>query len=216
MRDFLPPPRGPRKVKKLLAESYDTSKPVVIIGKGPSARHVPSSSEYYTCCLNTSGRLTDVVNFQFLGDYFIYEQMCAINGYFNKIENFIYPVEFNLENPQRKKSKDLINHDLKAGLNQFEYTFHFHKYPETEDIRMYTVINSGEVALAWLLEEGFKTFYTVGIDPYAPDNVRHHVFESNMEGQHIHPNMPGGMLIAYNRMIKRANLYGAEMKEYQV
>ena len=215
MKDFLPPPRPPRKNKKLLANTYDRSKPVIIIGKGPSARYVPSSDKYYTCCLNTSGRLTNKIDFQFLGDYYVYKQMCDIDGYFDKMQNFIYPVEFNLENPQRKMSKDLIDHDIKKHLNQFEYTFNFHSYPETEDIRMYTVISSGELALAWLLDEGFKTFYTVGIDPHAPNNVRHHVFESIGEGNLLHPNMPGGMLISYNRMMKRINLFGATMTEFE-
>jgi hypothetical protein len=215
MKDFLPPPCPPIEKKRLLAITYDRNKPVIIVGKGPSARYIPSSDKYYVCCLNTSGRLTDKIDFQFLGDYYVYKQMCNIDGYFDKMENIIYPVEFNLENPQKKMSKDLINLDVKKHLNQFEYTFDFHNYPETEEVRMYTVISSGEVALAWLLDEGFKTFYTVGIDPYAPDNVRHHVFESIGEGNHLHPNMRGGMLISYNRMMKRIALYDGSMSEYE-
>lgn len=216
MIDPLPYPRSPRKVKKLLSEDYDRNKPVIIIGKGPSARYIEASDEYYTCCLNTSGRFTNKINFQFLGDHQVYKQMCAVDGYFSKTENLIYPVQFNQDNPQRKKSKDLIDNKALGNLKQHEYTFHFHPYPETQDVRLYTVISTGELAIAWLLEEGFKTFYTVGIDPHAPDNVRHYSFEQNGEGVGQYPNNPGGMIVSYNRMMKRVNLYGAEMKEYQM
>ena len=208
------PPRGPRNTIKLLDGSYDRNKPVVIIGKGPSARFINSSDNIYTCCLNTSGRFTNKINFQFLGDHQVYKQMCSIHGYFQKTENLIFPVEFNQDNPQRKKSRDLIDDSILGNTRQHEYTFHFHKYPETDNVRLYTVISTGELALAWLLDEGFTNFYTVGIDPYAPDNVRHHSFEINNEGVGRYPNNPGGMLVSYNRMVKRIALFDASMSEY--
>ena len=213
IRDIFPPPRGYKPVKRLLDESYDRSKPIVIIGKGPSARFVPSTEEYYTCCLNQSGRMTDKIDIQVLGDHQVYKSMMLIPDYFQKIDNLLLPVEFNQDNPDKKKSLELISPDHIAHMNVYEHSFHFHPYPETEDVRVYTVISSGETAIAWLLDEGFKTFYTVGIDPYAPDNIRHQVFEQNNEGVGEYPNIPGGMAISYNRMKQRADQFGATLEK---
>lgn len=215
IRDIFPPPRGPKPVKRLLGKEYNRSKPVVIIGKGPSARFVPSSNDYYTCCLNQSGRMTDKIDFQFLGDHQVYQSMIKIPDYFSKISNMILPVEFNQDNPEKKRSLELIDPAHISHMNVYEHSLHFHPYPETDEVRVYTVISSGETAIAWLLDEGFRTFYTVGIDPYAPDNIRHHVFESNNEGVGKYPNIPGGMAISYNRMIQRVEQFsGASMGEF--
>lgn len=216
MLDPFAPPKKKKNSKKLLSSDYDRKKPIIILGKGPSARHVPSSSDFYICCLNSSGRLTDKIDFQFLGDHQVFKQFVKCTGYLQKIKNIIYPIQFNQDNPQKRLSKDLIGDLLPSSVSEYQYTFSFHRYPETENVRMYTVISTGELALAWLLDEGFREFYTVGIDPYAPDNVRHQVFERNNEGVGNYPNNPGGMIVSYNRMMKRVNLYGAEMKEYQV
>ena len=215
IRDFLPPPRGHKPVKKLLSESYDRSKPFIIIGKGPSARFVHSSEEYYVCCLNQSGRMTDKIDFQVLGDHQVYKSMILIPDYFKKIDNLLIPVQFNQDNPEKKKSLELMSPEHIEHMNVYEHSFHFHPYPETDDVRVYTVISSGETAIAWLLDEGFKTFYTVGIDPYAPDNIRHDVFEENNEGVGKYPNMPGGMVISYNRMKQRANHFGATLEKFR-
>jgi len=214
IKDIFPPPRGFKPVKRLLNEDYDRNKPVIIIGKGPSARFVPSSENYYTCCLNQSGRMTNKVDFQFLGDHQVYKSMIKIPKYFSKVTNMILPVEFNQDNPEKKRSLELINPAHISHMNVYEHSFHFHPYPETDDVRVYTVISSGETAVAWLLDEGFKTFYTVGIDPHAPDNVRHQVFEMNNEGVGNYPNMIGGMHISYNRMMERIEKFGASMEEF--
>ncbi len=215
MNDPFPTPKKRETSKRILSPTYDRKKPVVLIGKGPSARYVRSSEKHYTCCLNSSGRMTDIINFQFLGDHQVFKQFLICDGYLDKIENFIFPVEFNQDNPGRKLSTELIGGRLPKKIKKHQYTFNFHRYPETDDVRMYTVISTGELALAWLLDEGFREFYTVGVDPYAPDNVRHHVFEMNREGVGNYPNNPGGMIISYNRMMKRVNLYGASMRQYK-
>jgi len=213
MRDFLPPPSGPRKVKRLIPESYSREKAIVVIGKGPTARQVPTSSEYYTCCLNTSGRFTDYIDFQFLGDHQVFTQMQNIPGYFEKMKNFIMPIEFNQDNPRRLRSTQIMEGSLPSHINVHEYTFHFHPHPETDHARLYTVISTGELAAAWLLDEGFAKFYTVGIDPHAQPNIRHELFESNREGVGRYPNGPDGMRLSYERTMKRMKLFGASMEE---
>ena len=55
-------------IKTHLSEKYDREKPVLIVGKGPSARFIPKSDEYYVACLNQSGRLVEHCDFQFIGD----------------------------------------------------------------------------------------------------------------------------------------------------
>ena len=211
--NWLTNPKGPRRVKQLLPLDYDRNKNIVLIGKGPSCRFIKNSNEIYTCCLNSSGRFTDRVDFQFIGDYFIYKQMLKIPGYFEKVSNLIIPLRFNLGNMGDKTSIELIEDTLPKDINVFFFTFNFHNFPETDDVRMYSVISSGETAVAWLLDEGFKNFITTGIDPHAPDNVRHAVFEMNGEGNHLHPNAPGGMLISYNRSAKRVQLFDGTLRE---
>lgn len=201
-------PNGPRNTKRLISNDYDRTKEIVMIGKGPTCRYVKTNEQMYTCCLNTSGRMTDRIDFQFLGDYYIYKQFLEIPDYFKKVKNLIIPVRFNLENEGNKLALDLIKDTLPAHINVFNYTFDFHPYPETEEIRMYSVVSSGETATAWLLDEGFLNFKTTGIDPHAPDNVRHNIFEENGEGNWLHPNSPGGMKVSYDRSIYRVKQFG--------
>ena len=201
-------PKGPRDVKRLISNEYDRTKEIVMIGKGPTCRYVKTNEQMYTCCLNTSGRMTDRVDFQFLGDYYIYKQFLEIPDYFKKVKNLIIPVRFNLENEGNKLAYDLIKGTLPTHINVFNYTFDFHPFPETEDVRMYSVVSSGETATAWLLDEGFLNFKTTGIDPYAPDNVRHNIFEENGEGNWLHPNSPGGMKVSYDRSVYRVKQFG--------
>lgn len=212
---WLKPVKGPRGVKRLLPDSYNRNLPIVLIGKGPSCRYVNANKDVYTCCLNTSGRMTNRIDFQFVGDLYIYEQFLKIPGYFDKVSNLILPLRFNLENKGNKLARELIADTLPNHVNVYDFTFNFHPYPETEDVRMYSVISSGETAVAWLLDEGFRTFITTGIDPHAPDNVRHQVFESNGEGNWLHPNPPGGMLISYNRTCNRVDLFGGNIRNVE-
>ena len=211
--NWLETPKGRRQVKQLLPESYDRSRDIVLIGKGPSCRYIKTDDSMYTCCLNTSGRMTDRVDFQFVGDLYIYEQFLKIPNYFDKVKNLVLPLRFNLENKGDALALDLISDTLPEHVNTHSFTFNFHPFPETEDVRMYSVISSGETAVAWLLDEGFENFKTTGIDPYAPDNVRHTVFESNGEGNWLHPNPPGGMEISYNRSVYRVEQFGGTFQK---
>jgi hypothetical protein len=208
--NWLTTPKGKRDIKKLLSNDYDRSKTIVLIGKGPSCRYMNTDETIYTGCLNTSGRLTDRIDLQFLGDLYIYEQLLKIPNYFDKIKNLIIPLRFNLENKGDTLAYDLIKDTLPEHINVYNFTFNFHPYPETEDVRMYSVISSGETAVAWLLDEGFINFKTTGIDPYAPDNVRHNIFEINGEGNWLHPNPPGGMKISYDRSVYRVKQFSGE------
>lgn len=212
---FLKTPSPPKNTKRLLPEKYDRDKEIVLIGKGPTCRQVKSNDNMYTCCLNTSGRMTDKIDFQFLGDYYIYEQFLKIPNYFEKVSNLIIPVKFNLENKNDALAIDLIKDTLPPHINVFNYTFDFHSFPETEEIRMYSVVSSGETAVAWLLDEGFLNFKTTGIDPHAPDNVRHNIFETNGEGNWLHPNAPGGMKISYDRSVYRVKQFGGSFRELE-
>ncbi len=208
--NWLTPPRGKRDIKKLLSNDYNRNRTIVLIGKGPSCRYIKANETIYTCCLNTSGRLTNRIDFQFLGDLYIYEQILKIPNYFDKIKNLIIPLRFNLENKGDTLAYDLIKDTLPEHINVYNFTFNFHPYPETEEVRKYSVISSGETAVAWLLDEGFINFKTTGIDPYAPDNVRHNVFETNGEGNWLHPNPPGGMKISYDRSVCRVKQFSGE------
>ena len=209
---WLRQPKGPRDTKRLVSSDYDRSKPIILIGKGPSCRYIEVDDTAYTCALNTSGRMTNRIDFQFLGDLYIYEQFLKIPGYFDKISNLVIPMKFNLENKGNKLAYELIKDTLPEHIKVYNYTFNFHPYPETEEVRMYSVISSGETAAAWLLDEGFTDFITTGIDPHATDNVRHQVFEINGEGNWLHPNPPKGMLISYNRTKSRVDLFNGSLR----
>lgn len=212
---WLEEPKGPRPVKRLLPDSYDRSKPIALIGKGPSCRYVEADENVYTCCLNTSGRMTNKIDFQFVGDYYIYEQFLQIPNYFDKVDNLVIPLQFNLENRGNALAYDLIKDTLPKHIKVYNFTFNFHPYEETEEVRKYSVVSSGETAVAWLLDEGFTKFVTTGIDPYAPDNVRHQVFEMNNEGNWRHPNAPKGMLVSYNRSKHRVQSFNGTLRNME-
>jgi len=208
--NWLATPKGKRNVKQLLpTEIYDRKKDIVLIGKGPTARFIKNDNTFYTCCLNSSGRLTDKIDFQFVGDLFIYEKMLKIPNYFDKVQNLILPLRFNLENKGETLSSELIKETLPEHVKLYNFTFNFHPYPETEEVRMYSVISSGETAVAWLLDEGFKSFKTTGIDPYAPYSLQHNfLFENNGEGSSKHNMPPGGYKISYDRSLYRVKQFG--------
>ena len=212
--NWLTTPKGKRTVKKLLPCEYDIRKDIVLIGKGPTARYIKADNKSYTCCLNTSGRLTDRIDFQFLGDYFIYEQILKIPNYLDKVVNLIIPLKFNLENKGNALSYDLIKETIPEHVRVYNYTFNFHPFPETEDVRMYSVISSGETAVAWLLDEGFRNFKTTGIDPNVPYLNQHSdIFESIGEGRSRHPMPHGGYLISHNRSVYRVEQFGGSFKK---
>lgn len=211
---WLKQPKGKRNTKKLLPKEYNRSNDIILIGKGPTARFIKTNERIYTCCLNSSGRLTDRIDFQFVGDLFVYEKMTQIPNYFDKVRNLIIPLRFNLENKGNTLAMDLIKDTLPNHIKVYNFTFNFHPYPETEDVRMYSVISSGETAVAWLLDEGFINFKTVGIDPYAPHSVQHsYIFEKNGEGKSKHNMPPGGYKISYERSLYRVKQFNGTFEK---
>ena len=168
----------------LLPEKYDRSKKIIVMGKGPTAREVArNDDEYYIAAANSAGRLAEHVHFQFAGD----GGYCldALKAYPDKIENLVVPTEFNLENPQRLRSLDFLGDAIPDGVDVFEYIFEFHrqKYPPTDTQRCYNVVSTGEVAIKWLVDEGFREFETVGMEVKSGDRARHPLFVNNGEAR---------------------------------
>ena len=174
-----------------LSQAYDRSKTIIMMGKGPSCRQIDQSDDYYVACANTAGRLAEHVDFQFAGDGGYCVDTLKLYG--ENIDNLIIPTEFNLENEAHLTSltflslTDLVMLQDNDGvfianphnvirIHEFVFSFHKERYNITDTCRMYDVVSTGEQAIKWLVDEGFRNFKSVGMDPDAGDHARHNVF----------------------------------------
>jgi hypothetical protein len=167
-------------IRTHLSKKYNREKPVLIVGKGPTARFIPKSDEYYVACLNQSGRLVEHCDFQFIGDQKPYHDM--LESYVERVDNLIFPTKFNLQNTTGDDTIDYVNRTLPQSVQKHAYTFcgptvwHCHDFDFAMKV---SVMCTGELSFYWLLKQGFKNFKSVGIDKNFGDNRRHQIFMSN-------------------------------------
>ena len=193
-----------------IPDTYDRTKPVVIIGKGPSARFVQKSDDYYIACLNQGGRLAEHIDFQFLGDQRPYDDM--LNSYVDRVDNLIFPTKFNLQNKVGNHSFDYVESTLPKHINKYCYTFcgptvwDCHEFDFAMKV---SVMCTGELSFYWLIQQGFKSFKSVGIDKNCLSQRRHNYFMKNgdcpdVEAGHL---FDGWEDFMFERKLKVVNKY---------
>ena len=198
--------------KMFLSDKYDRNKPVLVVGKGPTARFVNYSGEYYTACLNQSGRMVEKIDFQFIGDQKPYEDM--LEDYVDRVDNLIFPSKFNQQNSVGDSCLDFVNTTLPNKVNKFAYTFcgpTVWDCHEIENVMKVSVMCTGELCFFWLLKQGFRNFMSVGIDKNCDvGKRRHEVFIKNGDcpdvlNNNLGPGWENFMFSRKEKLIKEFN-----------
>jgi len=135
----------------------DTSKPVVVLCSGPSARKISKLSSAYVCTVNLCSIYAERTDFWVINDanflkYFSESKLKTIS-------NLILP-----EYPH-----SVLPDDYKPSKD-FPYTKVIQHLPSslsihTFDLKKIKTGTSGGSALWWLRNQGFKNFILLGMDP---------------------------------------------------
>lgn len=163
-------------------------KPVLLLSKGPTARHIPKSEDYYTACLNNAIILCEEVDYFFMHDQ---DNMDIIDlNEWKKVKNFImpyypqkaHPGGFSSDNDYRVWTEPVlsVNPDCKFyfvclgvhGMNGLACPEGIPYMGET-----YSVL---QTAATWLGMNGIQQLITCGIDP---EGGYHPMFEFKYLGE---------------------------------
>tara|TARA_B100001094_G_scaffold331707_1_gene400994 strand:+ start:4552 stop:5190 length:639 start_codon:yes stop_codon:yes gene_type:complete len=135
----------------------DTSKPVVILCSGPSARKISKLESAYVCTVNLCSVYADHTDFWVVNDanflhYFPESKLKTIS-------NLILP-----EYPHS------VLPESYSPSNDFHYTKVVEHLPKSLSIHTFNLkkigaSSSGESAVLWLIHKGFKNFILLGMDP---------------------------------------------------
>ncbi len=144
-----------------------TIKPVVLVGKGPSAQPVPASDTYVVAAVNDATRFCERVDFVFVQDIEILD--CMGPEDFAKSDCAVVPTHPFREHNQYAHLTHLDLLKQMRGISQFRLYQPRFENPDLElqdGIEHFPDIYSGgDAAVAWLVARGFREFYFVGIDP---------------------------------------------------
>ena len=153
-------------------------KPVILIGKGPSARHIQVSDQYVVGALNSAILFSDRIDYFFLQDIETLDNVSDED--IGRIGTAVVPAHPYEDHVQRSS---LTFANLIAGLPGIK-NFSVYQNPLEVDgiepipgLPYYPFIRSGgDAAVQWLLEAGHREFIFVGIDP---DGGYHRKVEEN-------------------------------------
>ena len=144
--------------------------PIIVIGKGPSAIKIKSSSDYKIACCNNAIDFTDKVDYVFFNDV---EPISYLKeGDLDKVDNVILPSFLNSKGivdnfsvdgrcywedvinnifPNIFKNKNILLHELYIGDNSRQNKND--NYPTLSDPDIGTVESCGETAISWILSQ---------------------------------------------------------------
>ena len=141
-------------------------KPVVLVGKGPSAQHVPASDDNVVTAVNNATMLCEKVDY-LLSRPEILEAMGRED--YAKANMAVVPTHPYKEHCQYEHLTHLEMLKHMVGISQFSIyqpRFENPDIPLVEGIEHFPDIYSGgDAAVAWLLARGYREFHLVGIDP---------------------------------------------------
>ena len=142
-------------------------KPVVLFGKGPSARKLDVSDSYVVAAVNSAFVFCDRVDYFFLQDVETLANVRAAD--IPKLKTAVIPAH-PFEQHQQRAS--LTYTALLGGLVGIERFAVYQNPLESDGIapidglpRIDNIHSGGDAAVAWLLAEGHREFIFVGIDP---------------------------------------------------
>jgi len=139
-------------------------KPVVVLGKGPSACVIPRSDDYHIACLNESIRLVDSANYLFVNDWEASEFLTEED--ILKADQVVVPTHMH-----KQCGKDLVHcsHSkvYRWSGSAHEYQLHTSQNPLGSDPKVPyfgVMFSVGETAVSWLMRLGYSEFILCGID----------------------------------------------------
>jgi len=142
-------------------------KPVVLFGKGPSARKLDVSDNYVVGAVNSAFVFCDRVDYFFLQDVETLANVRAAD--IPKLKTAVIPAH---PFEQHKQRASLTYTSLLGGLAGIERFAVYQNPLESDGIapieglpRIDNICSGGDAAVAWLLAEGHRDFVFVGIDP---------------------------------------------------
>ena len=142
-------------------------KPVVLVGKGPSAQSVPASEHYIVAAVNDATRFCEQVDYLFVQDLEVLDAMGTED--FAKSNCAVVPTHPFREHSQYPHLTHLDLLKQMPGISQFHLYQPRFENPSIqiqEGIEHFPDIYSGgDAAVAWLVARGYREFYFVGIDP---------------------------------------------------
>ena len=164
-------------IKKLSDSNFDTSRTVIICGKGQSITKIKEADldNKYIACLNSATLFVDDVDFLFVTDIERLDTLLEVETNFSKIKNLISPIQVHRnERPSAVTYLDVAKKTQRYDLNLYTYCLQTQtmRNPKTEEIDKFTfgpevMYSSFVCALFWLTNAGFRNFemYGVGTNP---------------------------------------------------
>ena len=177
------------KLKKISNSSFDLNKPVIVVGKGPSAEKLEeflqdkNVDDFYFCGINTSYEYMPKVDFLAFCDLGVLESLEKNEREnYKKIKNLVCPLVLRGSPPGRPEivvdtelTYEWLNEELRdVDVNIYTFKLHTqHKMlPKDERVDDFPFINCGNrgkirssyhCGLVWLTKVGFKNFHIFGV-----------------------------------------------------
>ena len=183
-------------------------KPVILVGKGPSAQEVPASDGYIVAAVNNATMFCEKVDYLFIQDVEILDVMGPED--FAKAAVAVVPTHPYKEHCQLKHLTHLEMIKQMSGISQFCIYQPRLENPDIQPVEgiehFPDIYSGGDAAVAWLIARGFREFYFVGIDPAggyhkrvqeagAPLEARK---EMSIECPHCHENFEATVTMAHH------------------
>jgi|MDSZ01.3.fsa_nt_gb hypothetical protein len=178
------------KLKKISNSSFDLNKPVIVVGKGPSAEKLEeflqdkNVDDFYFCAINTSYEYMPKVDFLAFCDLGVLESLEKNQREsYKKIKNLVCPLVLRASLPGRpdivldtQLTYEWLSEELLKEIDVNIYTFKLftqHKIlPKDERVDDFPfnncgnqgqIISSYHCGLIWLTKAGFKNFHIFGV-----------------------------------------------------
>ena len=143
----------------------NTDNTVLIVGKGPSLRHVKRGESYEVAALNTASEFCEHIDYLFINDFIAYDRQ--IEGIWDRVDNLILPTFPHGDDCKPDINKDFtwISKRTPHNVNLWLHELQSAPIKNPKDENFGPVATVGETAVAWLLKRGFRKFVSVGLDP---------------------------------------------------
>lgn len=133
----------------------DINKPVIIVCSGPSARRIAKLKTCYVCAVNLCSLVCDYTDFWVVNDanflrYFDTEKLKSIQNLI--IPEYPHSVLPNSCGPSKKFPYAKVTEKIPSHIQ-------IHPFELKKSIK-----SSGESAVKWLIDKGFKNLISIGMD----------------------------------------------------
>lgn len=168
------------RLNKISNSHFDTDKPVILCGKGPSIGKLEdfvlshSADNFYFCSINTAYKLMPRADFLCFSDIPVLEELDKSPDDYLKIKNFVCPIVLREHARggvyESDKTFQLVL-DKTKDLNGSVYTYTFFTQSRhveidkssQDDFYINWVASSYQGALYWLIQAGFRKFEIFGV-----------------------------------------------------